>query len=365
VPRLIVTPCVSCGAPLEFDTDTATEARCPYCKNITRVPLPTPPRAPLTPTRHSGGIGVGHVLGALLGGLVLLIAGALALDELFNRSNADHVVDLRTLKEASAHPYIAAQRAAALPDGSVWIACRPDLLCGLDRQGKWIGSVTLPEPPHDRPAGRLRYGGTHAMAGDGTGRLYVSHGKELLEIAVGERRVRGAISVLREGEVAHCLAISPSGSLWLMTSTDDILELDSQRKPRKRLTRPVSQHDARHHGCDSLVVDRNGQLWVSPEGGPAVYVLSADGALVRRHAPGGTAHYAGMAVLANGSVVVGYSDWLEFFSADFEPRDGPKTRRNNPGWSQITDVLLTPDDALIVTTGLGYVARWDRATAQW
>jgi hypothetical protein len=150
----------------------------------------------------------------------------------------------------------------------------------------------------------------------------------------------------------------------MMTSEDDLVALDAARQVRARWRQPLLQHDARHHGCDTLTHDEAGQVWVAPEGAPAIYVFAPDGALVRRHVPGGTGHYMGLAVLADGSVVTGHYARLLLLGPDFAPRTGPATSRD-PGWAEVSEVIRTPADELVVTTLLGTVARWDGASSRW
>lgn len=348
--RLVVTPCASCGAPLEQDLELARETTCPFCGAVTPV-------APQEPPPKASGLGVGVVLGALFGAIVLLVGGGLAIEELANRSNADRVTDLRELGDL-----IVPTRAAALADGGVWVACRHDRLCVLDRGGNSQGSAPLPLAPMDAPRS-ARGDATHSMAADRAGRVYVSHGGALIEFAASALAERRRLSALPEGEYARCLAVAPDESLWSMTSKDDIVKLDSERVVRARWTQPVLKHDARHHGCSSLVVDASGRVWVTPEGAPALYVLSPAGELLRRHAPGGPGHYSGIAVLPRDRVVLGYSSWLVLLDAEFRELDGPKARRDSS--AQIGEVLHTPDDALVVVTTTGHVMRWERVSERW
>ncbi len=350
MPRLVVTPCTSCGAPLEQDVDLARETRCPYCGTVTPVAVPTPPE------RAKSGAGVGIVLGALLGAVALLVGGGLAIEELVNRSNADRVIELREADDS-----VLPTRATALPDGNLCIACAYDRVCSLDRDGKSLGTAPLPLAPLETSS-PARGGATHGMAADRAGRLYVSHGNELIEFASDTLVERRRLSVLPEGEAARCLSVGPDDTLWTMTTKDDIVQLDAARVVRARWTEAVLKHDARHHGCSGMVVDASGRVWVLPEGAPAVYVLSPEGALIRRHTPGGPGRYSSIAVLSQDRVVLAYYSWLVFLDVDFREIEGPKARRDG---SEIQEVLLTADDALVAVSSMGSVLRWEGVSARW
>lgn len=346
--RLVVTPCASCGAPLEQDLELARETTCPFCGAVTPV---------ARPVAEPSGPSIGLILGALFGGLTLLVGGALTIEELANRSNADRVTSLRE-HEADVVPV----RAAALHDGGVWLACRYDRLCAVDREGKWLGSAPLPIAPHDaQPVARA--GGTHGMAADRAGRVYVSQGNELIEYVAPAMTERRRLSVLPEGEHARCLAVAPADdALWMMTTGDDVVQLDAARALRSRWKQPVVKHDARHHGCSHMVIDAQGKVWIAPDGAPALYVLSAGGELLRRHAPGGGGRYTSFAVLDGDRAVLGYASWLVFLDPSFSELEGPRVRRDS---TELCEVLRTAADTLMVVTSAGDLLRWENASKRW
>lgn len=364
VARLVVTPCVTCGAPLEPGSPGDAEVRCRFCG--TAHPAERPAQAP---ARAPDGPNVGVVLGSLLGGLALFVGGAFLLGWWLESDDADRVVSLEAVEALVAERSTYATRAAMTPDGSLWVACRHDRLCALDPSDRFLGSVDLPQVPHEereraREEGSLRYDPVRAMAVDRRGRLYVAYADRFLEIASAERRLVGPVHALAPGEAPRCLAVGPDDALWVMTNTDDLVVLDANRTERARWRQPVLRHDPRHHGCDSLVVEPSGQVWVTPVAAPAVYVFSPEGQLVRRHSPGGGGHYTGLAVLPEGRAAVGYYTWVVLFGPDFVELEGPRTSRRR-GWAEVSDLLRSPDDALVVTTTLGVIARWRRASERW
>lgn len=305
---------------------------------------------------------MGRVLGALVAGIALLVGAGLLLEELSLRDDADRVVHIGDVHPAPVPTLLGVGRVAALPDGSLWLACRWDRLCAIDARGAWRGSIELPRTP-PAPADRHGWGSTHGIAGDGRGRVYVSHGDELLVVSTTELRVIERLRPLPEGEHPRCLAMGQGGTLWAMTSRDDLVLLDPRGGVRSRSNTPMTSREARHHGCGSLAVDAGGRIWMTPAEASAIYVFAQNGELVRRHAPAGPGEYRGLGLLEDGSVVVGHYDRLRLFGPDFAEREGPKARRDRWGW--VSDVTLGPDGGLIVAGQLGHLARWDRASSRW
>lgn len=227
-----------------------------------------------------------------------------------------------------------------------------------------MGTIALPQPGYLPSDGTLRHEAVRGMAVDAAGRLYVSTRQRLLQLSIGERKVLGPRDVLPAGELATCLARAPDGGLAMMTTAHDLVVLDAAGGIKTRWTRPVVQLEPRHHGCDSVAFDGQGNVWLSPVGAPAIYAFTPSGALLRRHTPGGSGHYLGLSVLEDGSVVVGYYEELLVLGPDFQRRPGPKRHRGG-GWAWISEVLRSPEDELIVATQLGVIARWQGASRRW
>ncbi len=358
VANLVVTPCTHCGAPLEFESGLANVVRCAFCGTTNDI-------ANAVPAPAQKQVSIGVILGSVFGGLALLVGGAVLFGHYREADNADRVMRLEDIGASdSPDGHFSGTRAARTPDGSLWVACKHDMLCGMDEAGAWLGTVRLPLARQSEWNMTQRYGATRGMAGDRAGRLYVSYDSELLEISTTDRRIVRRVPALPEGEHPRCLFMAEDDSLFMMTSTDDVVQLNAARAVQARWPTPVLALDPRHHGCDTIAVDRQGQVWVTPEGAPAIYVFSPTGVLVRRHTPGGHGHYMGLAVLADGSAIAGYNDELLLFGADFSVREGPVTSRR-PGWAGVAEVLRTPDDTLVVVTLLGVVARWDGISTRW
>ncbi len=351
--RLAVTPCTTCGAPLSHDPAVALEITCPYCKRVTRW-------EPTVEPKPADGRGVGFALAAMLAGIVLVIVLGTTVDWLRNRDDSDRVVRLQA-PEAATDVFVT--RATLAPDGALWMACRSELLCHFASDGTWLGSVSLPTPEPDDFVNSARTGVTWGLAADRAGRLYVSHGRALLEVSMATRVIAGRSALLSGDEHATCLAVGADDALWLMTSGDDLVSFGADRKPRVRWKQPLTGVDPRHHGCDSLALDGQGQVYVTPQQEPAIYVFSPEGKLLRRHAPGGPANYTGLLPLSDGKVLVGYYYELLLFDAAFRPLPGPKLPRDS--WGFVTDLVETHDRSVLVMTQLGFLARWGKAGRKW
>jgi sugar lactone lactonase YvrE len=349
-PELVTHPCRGCGAPLPIRSARTPRITCAHCGAVNEVST-TPPAQPEQKGSNPILIPV-----ALLLALFLFVGGAVSLDRWDRASDAEAVQDLKKLAPSER---LSTSKLTVAPDGIRWVVCRHERLCAISPDGKLLGIHELPFVSHDQDPQIQRGGNTRGMVLDPQGRLYLSHGKELLVVRPqqGGRALERLppVRALPPGEHATCLAVGGDGALWAMTSRDDLVKLDAQRNLQARIPRPMLSQDPRHHGCGDLLVAPDGRIFVTPEEAPALYRLDPTGKPEKRHAPGGAGAYMGLA-LWRGSLVVGHYDKLLRFDVDFRPLPAPKTQRD--GWEWVSDAATTPDGSLLVLTRLGFLARW-------
>ncbi len=372
--RVIVFRCAHCGAALEALDVQATSLTCHYCAHRNVVPGQAVNAKP-EPSNT-------RILTVLLGGLLgitLVVGVPVTLEWRSKQTDADHEVDLAALAQAAGErvsglDLLSLEGGALMADGSLWVGCdHPRRLCGVDAGRAWLGSIAL--PPEEAPATTPRSAEAPlALAASGPDTLLVAWQRSLYSVAPRERRVRGRVHPegLLPEETLACLAAGEGGVVWAVTSRDDLVRLTpGAERVAARTAEPLPRTSLRHTGCRGLAVDARGQLWVVPASEPAVYVLSAEGRVLRHHAPGGAGHYQGVAPLADGSAVVGRSgDSSELlrWGPSFEPLPGPKRFegwRERRGWVGVEALAVTPAGGLVLVTSLGELGYWDNTRGRW